>query len=98
LQQRWGETVIGDLHYRSLFALAIILFLMTFTVNMIAIASFTTGGSNAKRAITNKLGLGLLSLCMLFSAAFLIFFIGRIAFKGGSVISWEFLALLPEIL
>ncbi|PKN75945.1 MAG: phosphate ABC transporter permease subunit PstC [Candidatus Cloacimonetes bacterium HGW-Cloacimonetes-2] len=31
-----GETVIGDLHYRSLFALAIILFLMTFTVNMIA--------------------------------------------------------------
>jgi len=31
-----GETVIGDLHYRSLFALAIILFCMTFTVNIIA--------------------------------------------------------------
>jgi phosphate transport system permease protein len=30
-----GETVMGDLHYRSLFALAILLFLITFVTNLI---------------------------------------------------------------
>jgi len=30
-----GETVMGDLHYQSLFALAIILFLITFVSNLI---------------------------------------------------------------
>ena len=30
-----GETVIGDLHYRSLFAIAIVLFIITFVTNMI---------------------------------------------------------------
>lgn len=31
-----GETVIGDLHYQSLFAIAIILFVITFTVSLIS--------------------------------------------------------------
>jgi len=31
-----GETVIGDLHYRSLFALAIVLFIITFFTNMLS--------------------------------------------------------------
>jgi len=30
-----GETVIGDLHYQSLFAIAIVLFLITFGTNII---------------------------------------------------------------
>ncbi|MDZ4121391.1 MAG: phosphate ABC transporter permease subunit PstC, partial [Candidatus Cloacimonadaceae bacterium] len=30
-----GETVIGDLHYRSLFAIAIVLFIITFITNMV---------------------------------------------------------------
>lgn len=50
----------------------------------------------AFRMIKNKIGLGLLSLCMLFSAAFLILFIGRIAVMGSSVISWEFLSSPPR--
>jgi len=29
-----GETVVGDLHYRSLFAIAILLFIITFVTNM----------------------------------------------------------------
>jgi len=29
-----GETVVGDLHYRSLFAIAILLFLITFVTNL----------------------------------------------------------------
>jgi phosphate transport system permease protein len=31
-----GETVVGDLHYQSLFALAILLFLITLATNLIA--------------------------------------------------------------
>lgn len=31
-----GETVVGDLHYRSLFAIAIVLFVITFIVNLAA--------------------------------------------------------------
>ena len=35
-----GETVMGDLHYQSLFALAILLFLVTFATNIITEAIF----------------------------------------------------------
>lgn len=31
-----GETVMGDLHYRSLFAIAIVLFIITFVTNLVA--------------------------------------------------------------
>jgi len=31
-----GETVMGDLHYQSLFAIAIVLFIITFCVSLIS--------------------------------------------------------------
>jgi phosphate transport system permease protein len=30
-----GETVVGDLHYQSLFAIAIVLFMITFITNIV---------------------------------------------------------------
>jgi phosphate transport system permease protein len=39
-----GETVVGDLHYRSLFAIAIVLFVITFIVNLAAELSFAKRG------------------------------------------------------
>jgi ABC-type phosphate transport system permease subunit len=32
----WGESVPGSLHYQALFAIGVVLFVMTFIINLVA--------------------------------------------------------------
>jgi phosphate transport system permease protein len=101
-----GEAVMGGLHYNSLFAIGLVLFLITFIINIVAEIvgrkyRLKLGlGNLLKNSIKNKMiqnvGFGLFILCIVITIFFLGSIIYFISIRGISSISWEFLTAVPK--
>ena len=89
-----GETVHGSNHYYSLFAIGIILFVLTFIINITA-DMFLHRNKKMRTTTKQKIAFSILFLCTIIVVLPVLFVLGVITKNGIKGISWNFLTTMP---
>ncbi len=96
-----GEVAQGSTHYHALFGIGIILFVLTFAINLAAASAIFQKAAAGRAALMNRylvqrLGFALLALATLVVVVPILLVIGTIVVRGIGAVNWEFLTAMPR--